>query len=470
MEKSCLLDRHDCKLRVECPQWGLEVNPAKLTPFVSPDSMRHKESEPANYTSSIKANSNPDEPSGTIHNWYRTVLGYSEDLVSRLLEELPFDLRTNIVDPFCGSGTTLVECMKRGIDCVGIDANPASFFISQVKTNWSLRGDRLSELCNEIRELYPRALRNTSSRRRDPTYVYLESSGMIERGWISPLPLHKALTIKSCIQNLKTTKKYRNALMLALIAEVTYGASNVRFGPELYCGESKDDHDVLLGFCKRVQQMASDLDRVTGIDSGIAEVFLGDSRECSRVLDGVCKGSFAGVISSPPYPTEHDYTRNARLELVFLEEVSDRESLRRIKKRMIRSHTKGIYKQDSDAKLVEANDSVQSIVRTLKRKVRYKNHGFARLYPKVVEEYFGGMKQHLMSIKPVLSPASRCAYILGDQSSYLRVHIPTAEVLSSVAAEVGFKTLEIRRWRKRWSTTTCRELDENILILESPDG
>lgn len=408
------------------------------------------------------------ELNGAVHHWYETVLGYSEDLVSQELTLLADSAKKRIIDPFCGSGTTLVECMKRGINCVGIDANPASYFATKVKTTWNLLGSRLAELCQEIRQRYPKVACDTPSLRRDQTYVYLENSGMIERGWISLQPLWKALAIKACIGKLRTSSKYKNALTLALIAEVTHGASNVKFGPELYCGDSRVDHDVLSGFCKRVLQMTEDLDRVTKIEAGIAQVVLGDARDCSGALNGLSRNRFTALITSPPYPTEHDYTRNARLELAFLEEVSDRESLRRIKRRMIRSHTKGIYKQDSDSELVEQNKAVQRIVTTLQRKVRHKDHGFARLYPKVVKEYFGGMKKHLASIKPILSSGARCTYIVGDQSSYLRVHIPTSEILSSVAGEVGFKTLEIRHWRKRWSTTTARELDENILVLQAP--
>jgi hypothetical protein len=445
-----------------------EEKPDKFRALMPMASMHHASTQTTNHKVNTNKKNSPNKLSGAFHNWYRSVLGYTEDLVAQLLSQLLLDSRTKIIDPFCGSGTTLVECMKQGIDCVGIDANPASFFVSQVKTDWSLRGDRLLELCSDISERYPRVLRNNSSHRRDPTYIYLETSGMIERGWISLLPLHKAVALKLCILNLKTTKKYKNALMLALIAEVIHGASNVRFGPELYCGKSREDHDVLLGFHERVECMALDLSESTKINAGIADIFLGDSRDCSHVLGGLCAEPFTAVITSPPYPAEHDYTRNARLELAFLEEVTDRESLRRIKRRMIRSHTKGIYKGDIDAQLVEDNRLVQSIVRTLKHKVQDKNHGFARLYPKVVQEYFGGIKHHLLSIKPFLSPRSRCAYIVGDQSSYLQVHIPTAEIFSSVAAEVGFKTIEIQHWRKRWSTKTNKELDENILILEVP--
>ena len=406
---------------------------------------------------------------GAFHDWYRSILGYSDQLVAQELGRLDVQARSKVIDPFCGSGTTLVECMKWGLNCVGIDANPISEFATRVKTDWSLDASTLLKLCEQIVELYVRANQRRSAYREDPTYVYLDHSGMIERGWISPEPLRKSIAVKWCISKLKTERKYSDALTLALIAEVTRGASNVRFGPELYCGEPLDDHDVLSGFCVRVKKMSEDLTQVKTMNRGTATALLGDARYCSQTLKNGTSGPFAAVISSPPYPTEHDYTRNARLELAFLEQVLDRESLRKIKKTMIRSHTKGIYKVDRDSMLVSENLMIQSLVKTLTRKVRSKDHGFARLYPKVVQEYFGGMKRHLMSIRWFLTPNSRCVYILGDQSSYLRVPIPTAEILSSVAREVGFKTLEIRHWRKRWSTTTSKELNENILVLQSPE-
>ncbi len=64
---------------------------------------------------------------GEIHNWHRTVWGYSDHLVGSLLDEFVVDRNASVLDPFCGSGTTLVECMKRGVSSAGIDANPASY-------------------------------------------------------------------------------------------------------------------------------------------------------------------------------------------------------------------------------------------------------------------------------------------------------------------------------------------------------
>jgi len=175
---------------------------------------------------------------------------------------------------------------------------------------------------------------------------------------------------------------------------------------------------------------------------------------------------FSAGICSPPYPTEHDYTRNSRLELAFLGLVSDRASLRSIKTNMIRSHTKNIYSEDNDTALVTRIESIKTIVGKLQRKTRKVEHGFGKLYPTVVSEYFGGMRRHFQSIVKLLKPKAMCAYVVGDQSSYLRVHIPTAQILGSLAEKSGFKVVEITHWRTRWSSSTSREVDENILILQ----
>jgi hypothetical protein len=89
------------------------------------------------------------------------------------------------------------------------------------------------------------------------------------------------------------------------------------------------------------------------------------------------------------------------------------------------------------------------------------------LYGTVVREYFGGMRRHFRSLRPLLKSGAKLAYVVGDQSSYLRVHIPTAELLSDIAAREGLKTNEIRKWRGRFSSTTKTELEEHVLILHN---
>lgn len=51
-----------------------------------------------------------------------------------LIAEFPPAKGSCVLDPFCGSGTTLVEAQRAGFDAVGIDLNPIACRISRVKT------------------------------------------------------------------------------------------------------------------------------------------------------------------------------------------------------------------------------------------------------------------------------------------------------------------------------------------------
>lgn len=405
---------------------------------------------------------------GVVHSWYRIALGYSDTLVGTILDRFRVQNDQIVLDPFCGSGTTIVECKKRGIFSIGIDANPSSVFASTVKTNWDIDGSEIIDALNDVENIYNHLLDNPWNYQTDPTYIYLADRGMIKRGWISNKPLKKSIYIKKAIGDLQVSRRVKNALMLALIAEIVYSASNVKFGPQLYCGTAKNDADVISGFKGRAQKIANDLRIVNDRQHIKSQVLLGDARELNEITRSLDNIVYDYIVCSPPYPGEHDYTRHSRLELAFLEEVSDRASLQKIKKNMIRSNTKGIYKADNDKELVLENPEIREIVNILTEKVKTKSHGFARLYPTVVQEYFGGMKRHLANLLPLLNNNAKCAYVLGDQFSYLQVPITTAKLLSSIVSELGYVFDGIEHWRTSWSTKTSKKLDENILYFHKP--
>jgi DNA methylase len=51
------------------------------------------------------------------------------------ISNLPVPVGTAVFDPFCGSGTTLVEAQRAGLPAVGIDLNPIACLITRVKTS-----------------------------------------------------------------------------------------------------------------------------------------------------------------------------------------------------------------------------------------------------------------------------------------------------------------------------------------------
>ena len=57
-------------------------------------------------------------------------------MVNILLDKyVPKGGNANVLDPFMGSGTTLLACKERGIDCYGFDVSPLAVLASRAKTN-----------------------------------------------------------------------------------------------------------------------------------------------------------------------------------------------------------------------------------------------------------------------------------------------------------------------------------------------
>ncbi len=242
---------------------------------------------------------------------------------------------------------------------------------------------------------------------------------MLKRGWISDNPFYKVLAMLDAIKRAEFESKVDKALKLALVAILVETVANISFGPELYVSGKKQDVDVLGAFKSKVDKMVCGLRAVRELSEiGRSQVMEGDARQCDLVLSQAGIDSVDFVITSPPYPTEKDYTRQTRLELVFLGYVYDTKSLRRIKKAMVRSHSKGIYKADNDGQFVSSVPQIKSIADELRVKVAEKTYGFAKLYPRIIEEYFGGMYRHLQSLSRILQSGGRCAYVVGDQRTY----------------------------------------------------
>jgi len=78
-----------------------------------------------------------------VHDWYRFVLSFPPHLVRDYLERFKVTADAVVLDPFCGTGTTLVECKKLGIPSVGIEANPMPCFATRVKVDWKADPDIL---------------------------------------------------------------------------------------------------------------------------------------------------------------------------------------------------------------------------------------------------------------------------------------------------------------------------------------
>jgi hypothetical protein len=85
-----------------------------------------------------------------VHSWYRFVLSYPPHLVREYMSRFRLGANDLLLDPFCGTGTTLVEAKKQRIRSIGCDAHPFAVLVSGTKTNWSLDTQLLRRILKAI--------------------------------------------------------------------------------------------------------------------------------------------------------------------------------------------------------------------------------------------------------------------------------------------------------------------------------
>jgi len=413
-----------------------------------------------------------DPQDRAFHDWYRFVLSFPPHLVRDYIQKFGLNQKSVVLDPFCGTGTTIVEAKLAGMRTIGLEGNPFPHFASSVKTDWKLDANELS---TRARQVAGQALAIFKSQEiddnlsfGDPKDLALKTlSPEVERlilaNSISPLPLHKTLVLFECLKQFETEPFYRHAL-LALGNALVFKISNLHFGPEVGIKKPKADANVISNWLLEIEKIANDLRQVAGKTFPDSKIHLADARN----FDIIESNSIDAVITSPPYPNEKDYTRTTRLESVLLGFINNKEELRELKKRLVRSNTRGIYKGDDDDQWIADFPEIQRIADEIeKRRIELgKDSGFERLYPRATKLYFGGMAKHLADLRKVLRPEAQLAYVVGDQASYLRVMIRTGQILGDIAQKLGYELVGIDLFRTRLATATKEQLREEVVILK----
>src|SRR5512139_3272034 len=91
-----------------------------------------------------------DQQDRAFHDWYRFVLSFPPHLVRDYIQKFNLDQESVVLDPFCGTGTTLVEAKLAGMKAIGLEGNPFPHFASSVKTDWNVDADELSAGAQQI--------------------------------------------------------------------------------------------------------------------------------------------------------------------------------------------------------------------------------------------------------------------------------------------------------------------------------
>jgi hypothetical protein len=221
-----------------------------------------------------------------------------------------------VLDPFAGSGTTLVQCLESGHDAVGIDVAGFNCLLVRVKTT---RYD-LFRLESEVRDALGRL---GESRERPNGYA---------REWFAPAAAAQLLHFRSLVDEYEHADVFRVVLARAARSARLTTHFDLDFPRmpqrEPYwchkhrreCAPVQEAQKFLTRYLLDTLERIKTFQRVRARGRG-AEIVHGDSSEIS--LDG----QFGAIVTSPPYPGLIDYHEQHRYayELLGLDDRRDRE-------------------------------------------------------------------------------------------------------------------------------------------------
>ena len=234
---------------------------------------------------------------------------YLGKFVPQLVEELLrryVEPRGRVLDPFAGSGTTLVQCLESGYDAVGVDVAPFNCLLVRVKT----AAYDLDALRRDLDAARGRAAEFEWG--DDPP---ADASEFV-REWYAPRAAAELLDFRASLEGSSSTEVLRVVLARAARSarRTTHFDLDFPRTPQLepylcrkhrrVCRPVEEAQRFLLRYTRDTLARIEEFARVrTGAS---ATVLAGDAR---RLELG---GPFAGVVTSPPYPGLIDYHEQHR--------------------------------------------------------------------------------------------------------------------------------------------------------------
>ena len=222
-----------------------------------------------------------------------------------LLELFHPVVRAPVLDPFCGSGTTLVECQAMGIPSFGIDLNPVAVLISKVKTD-----PPNEQIVTTATQIVETASATTNS--VPPDIPRLDH-------WFTPGATTALTKLTRAISQI-SDHQIKNALNVALsriIVRVSRQDSDTRYAAVDRAVEETDVYTLFLASAKTLdkafQMEHSNLYRQP-TESGVL------AKDILAVEPNDLPHKFGLIITSPPYPNAYEYWLYHKYRMYWLGE------------------------------------------------------------------------------------------------------------------------------------------------------
>lgn len=379
-----------------------------------------------------------------VHNWFRFKEGFSADLLSTIIREFGDLLprkQINLLDPFCGSGTSLISAQfepGRQICGVGIERNPFIHFIAQTKANWrSMDANNLvsdGEAAIEEASDFEPGLPGLSS---------IQSGRCISN--------HIARRLMAISEAVARNQRNLDFLRLGIAASIEPLSKVRRDGRALRIVEKprKLVRNVLTEKWQRMADDVSAVRRKSLAPSSPVDVRLGDGRDPSAC--GIPNGSIDLILTSPPYPNNIDYSEVYKLELWMLGFIQTRKDFLKLRHSTVRSHPtfdRAVALNPSFMEEVE-NGSLRTLLGGMTERLEESGESWRA---RMLLGYFSDLWNAISSYRSILAPKGIAAFVIGNSlhGSQNPALIASDIILANIAENLGFRSkILIARGLKR---------------------
>lgn len=404
-----------------------------------------------------------DNMSLPIHRWYRFTAGFSAEWVKDLVRKSLASGNDSIVvmDPFAGSGTTLLACDELGIESYGYEAQPMISQIAKAKLSWDFDVKKFINLAERI---LLEAEQETSPIDNYPAII----GKCYDEDRLKDLDHLK----KALYAHKDESIEYRLCWMaLVCIIRKTSHAGTATWQYILPNNTKAKVAMPFDAFKKQVQMMANDMELFQkNQKNSLAHLYHHDGRLKSEIPDSTVDL----VITSPPYANNYDYADCTRLESSFLGNISSWGDLKQTRDLLVRSCSQAVSKQVKetfvfleDELLKPIHDEIVAVCNSLKGE--RENHGGKKNYHTMVALYFLDMAKIWVELRRICKPGAKVCFVVGDSAPY-GVYVPVDEWLGKLAVAAGFKSYWFEKTRDRnikWKNRKHRvPLKEGRLWIE----
>lgn len=345
-------------------------------------------------------------------------------------------LQKTILDPFCGSGTTMVETLIAGHNGIGIDIDPLSILISKVKTT-KLHNHYLLTIVEWLKRNMFKVSEGS----------FLPVCPTIDH-WFSDDAITKLSIIRSLIDNIPiefgASQEIKDIqdLFIICLSSIIRGVSNADDqSQKTYVSHtrSKIPREVFRAFIDQLDYFVERISLFSSIVNPNTEVNLLNISSLNNLEKLLNDKNIDLVVTSPPYIKAIDYIYNQMVELFWIGDLfSMQTQSKQNEKKKLYVGNKQIPKSDyADFSpsnrltgITELDNSIQSIFDSDNKNGL--KHSF------ITFKYFEDMDFHFSDISNILRSGTHYVMVIGN-STVSNIQINASDFLIDIAERNGFR-------------------------------